>query len=357
VQLSLQDMFETQFIRASSVIEQHLLSKEETHDEVKVAPVIARYNAQLTPDIMYSLNRHRFYQQERNELIIDLVGSLHSHPYARNIVRCIIRLAEMKPGDDFMEMSPPIRQDEIVPMVDKDLKLSRADTLECLKTLVFVPRNTTYRPEDDVLVIKRDPFSPDSYTLDYLLATKQWLRRTALRYATERHGIHAACALGMLLSHGPSEMDLIQKETLICPKEAKNVIYTLENDSFVERRETLSGSDFNRAEPKYATSFLHLARLLEARWEQAIFNVLVQRKALADDNRVLLNKYKTLDKFARTLEEPDEVADLWGSLTRPERQTLSVLRQQMLQTGVQQQGLCRELIMIKYAVQMFVRKA
>ncbi|XP_022650252.1 uncharacterized protein LOC111261721 [Varroa jacobsoni] len=357
VRKSLIEMFQTQFVRTSSMFEEYLLAKEETGDSKKVEPLIQEYNTNLTPGIMYALNRQRFYRQERNELVIELVGALHSHHYAKNIVRCMIRLHETKARTDLMGISMPMRQDEIVNMVEKEFKIPRNETIACLRTLVFVARNTQYRPEDDILVIKRDDFHTDSYVINWLLATRLWLRQTALRYATERHGGYASCILGMLLSHGASEIDAVQRATLICPKEAKSVMYTLETDGFVERLENIvAGDGFYRQDPRYRSSYLHLARLLEQRWQQAISNLLVQRKKTADQHRVLLNKYKTLDKFARTLEEPQDICDLWASLTRPERHTLSVLRQQMLQTGVQQQTLCRELIMIKYATKMFLNE-
>lgn len=351
VQKVINEMFETKFLKTSPMFEKHLISQ----DEKSSRALLAKYNQTLTDGIMYSLNYKKFYEQERNEIITEIIGSLHSHPYTKNIIRCVIRALEAKPDHQQKQLktSASVHQDEIVNMVEKEFKVHRNEVVECLKTLTFVPRNTQYRPQDDILILKKDPSQANCYVLDWQLAIRIWLRQTALRYASERHGHHASCILGMLLFHGPSEIDTIQKQTLICPKEAKCIVYTLENDSFLERVENITAGDTHRQEAKYRSTYLRLARLLENRWEQAIFNILIQRKQIADKHRVLLNKYKTLDKFARTLDDAEEINDLWASLTRPERQTLNVVRQQLLQTGVQQQSLCRELIMLKQASIMF----
>ena len=352
VQRVINEMFETNFLKTSPIFEKHLMSQ----DEKSARSLLVKYNQTLTAGIMYSLNYDRFYEQERNEIVTEVVGSLHSHPYSKNIVRCVIRAIEAKTDAQQRQAkhhSTSVHQDEIINMVAKEFKVPRNEVMECLKTLTFVPRNTQYRPQDDILILKKDLSQANCYVLDWELAIRIWLRQTALRYASERHGHHAACILGMLLFHGPSEIDAIQKQTLICPKEAKCIVYTLENDNFLERVENITAGDTHRQEPKYRSTYLRLARLLENRWEQAIFNILLQRKQIADKHRVLLNKYKTLDKFARTLDDAEEINDLWSSLTRPERQTLNIVRQQLLQTGVQQQSLCRELIMLKQASSMF----
>ncbi|XP_028966396.1 uncharacterized protein LOC114828019 [Galendromus occidentalis] len=352
VQKVINDMFETNFLITSPLFEKHLIHRDEKGSRA----LLASYNQTLTDGIMYSLNNRRFFEQERNEIITEIVGMLHCHPYTKNIIRCVIRVLETKKGGDegkMLRTSASVHQDEIINMVEKKFRVSRNEILQCLKTLTFVPRNTQYRSQDDILILKKDPNQANCYILDWELAIRIWLRQTALRYASERHGHHASCILGMLLFHGPSEIEAIQKQTLICPKEAKCIVYTLENDNFLERVENITAGDTHRQEPRYRSTYLGLARLLENRWEQAIFNVLIQRKEIADTHRVLLNKYKTLDKFARTLDDSEEITHLWASLTRPERQTLHILRQQLLQTGVQQQSLCRELIMLKQASMTF----
>nr|XP_042906715.1 DNA-directed RNA polymerase III subunit RPC3 isoform X2 [Parasteatoda tepidariorum] len=263
--------------------------------------------------INWKINFDRFKEYFRNEAIITACANVHGEK-ASEIIKAILLLSDQK-YNALSATSGAVQYYDILKLLESSSFTSK--DLDAYLSIVC---------EDEYgFVSKADERGNGMYVVNISKILKKLVESIITSVVQDRFGSKCARIFRILLDKKVLEPKRIEELAMLPPKDTKDYIAKMFEESFILSQEVSKGSDILYGVTFYLLSIdiVQVCRMVLERCYKSVFNLISCNEIQYQENKRLLEKNQRIDAIVASLKqsgaEEEQIVEVQNIISEPER--------------------------------------
>lgn len=260
--------------------------------------------------VYWCINIDRFNEFLRDQAIISAVAN-RVDVKAAEVVRSILRLSEVKSLPNALK-TVPISYHEIIKVLPQEMNFSKEMLDQWLKILTEVAGD---------FVRKEGDGGGGQYSVHFQNGFAELCKAHIESVVQERYGSKSKRILRVLLAKKQVEMSQIEALAMVDPKETKEIVYHLMEDSFISLTEVPRTSELNPAKTYFlfSVNINRVAQMLLELCYKTLSNLITRRMHEMKENKRLIDKQRRMEAILAQIDDPTQRSEFEEQMTPAEK--------------------------------------